>query len=269
MDIEFRGGSFVSLKDLEIPRDKGRPVINGKPYSRVSTVAGHINSMAGLGVWKQRHIALAVARRPDIQQELCMLTYEDKTRVDGLIEEALMRARDDEGNGKLLAARRGTVFHDATVVQGLPMPEPYQVASDGFFEALDRYGLEVVDTEVFVVNDRLEVAGTYDHKVVHRVTGRAYILDKKTGGKYWTVHAAQLDGYAGSVAYDHVNDVRMDLGVERDMGLIAHTDLVTGLTEISTVDLSWRPMDIAAAAHKAGSAANVKRIIGKLPEAVR
>ena len=81
-----------------------------RPFARVSNLAKGIDPMHGLGIWKLRHIALAVARRPDLQELLCTMTYQDGKAIDAVCEEAMIRAKDDgtDPEGKLKAAHRGT-----------------------------------------------------------------------------------------------------------------------------------------------------------------
>lgn len=253
---------------------KGQLATGERPYSRVSTVAQYIDPMHGLGIWKQRHIALAVARRPDLQALLCGLTYQDKKAVDACIEEALLRARDDDTDvdHKLTAAPRGTAFHTFTTpgaVEADPTFGPsiaaYRVAADKLAEELERAKLEIISSERFVVNDQLQLGGTYDHLVLDHSTGYVHVLDKKTGSHQWTVHAAQLDGYARSQHYDPVTGERTPLHPELDTstGFIASTDLATGRCIIHPVDLSTRLMDVARASHRANSSDAVKAIVGK------
>lgn len=265
---------------VEVPRDRWdrplikQPVGNPIPYSRISTVAQYINPSHALGVWKQRHIALAVSRRPDICDLLRTMTYQDKSRLDLVIEEALTRAKDDDTDAdhKLLAANKGTTFHEYVGSGVVPdhtygySLADYKIASERFYSALYKARLEIVSAGQFVVNDELKIAGTYDHLVRNLDTGFCFIMDEKTGSLHWSTHAAQLDGYARSAHYDPATGIRSPLVDEGELitnyGLIAATNLATGECKIYPVDLSGRPMDIAAGAHRYGSSKNIKAIVG-------
>jgi hypothetical protein len=245
-----------------------------RPYRRLSNLSRSIDPGFGLATWKLRHVMLSIARRPDLLDLLRGMTYQDGKAIGKIAEEALIRAKDDDTDSthKLLAAHKGTAFHQFTE-PGRPEPDPifgysladYVVAKEQFEEALVTARLEVVSSEQFVVNDRLASAGTYDHLVRDLDTGTVHLIDKKTGGMHWLSHAVQLEGYATAEHYDPVTGRRSPLheDLDVDLGFIAATDLDTGKCIITEIHLTTGKADLADAVHYANSAEGGKLLLGK------
>src|SRR4030042_85451 len=63
-----------------------------KDYPRISTLGDQISSGPGLNIWRGRHIALEVARNPDIAAVIAGLEYGDEY-LDEFIEDALERGK--------------------------------------------------------------------------------------------------------------------------------------------------------------------------------
>jgi hypothetical protein len=232
------------------------------PYTRISTLARALDGGYGLGIWRQRHIARAFARRPDLCDLVAGLDPDDTGALDGYIEEALVRARDD-GHATLLASNRGTGFHGAVQRPGAVVGmEP---AREALAAELERCRLEVVDREVFVVNDELRAAGTYDLLVRDLDLGSTHVLDIKTGKLRWVSHICQLDGYAGGVRYDWRTDTRSPIHSDLDpaLGFIAHVDLVSGKPSITEVHLHTGLAERAAALMAATRADAIRPLVGR------
>jgi hypothetical protein len=239
----------------------GRASVGGLvAYGRISTIAQYADPAYGLGVWQQRHGALAIARRPDLIALLCGLTYQQGKQVQAVIDEALMRAKDDDTDVecKLLASNLGTAFHQFST-PGCPEPDPahgpdlaqHRVALDALRVELDRLGLEIVSSERHVVHDGLGLAGTYDHIVVDRAIGTMHVLDKKTGRESWPTHIAQLEGYAEAEHYSLVTGERTPHAASADVGYIAGVQLATGRVRIARVLLDGQAIRRASATHAA------------------
>jgi hypothetical protein len=243
-----------------------------RPYRRMSSMATMIDPGYGLAIWKLRHTSLAIARRPDLQVLLCGLTYQDGKAIDAVVDEALVRAKDDDTDPeyKLRAANYGTAFHTFTT-PGCPDVDPvfgptladYRIAVDAFHEALEISKLEIVSSERFVVNDPLRAAGTYDHLVLDRTDGRVKVLDSKSGKMQWLSHVVQVEGYSNARHYDPATGRREPLHPDLDVseGFIAHAELSTGKVHITTIDLTTGKSRLATDVHVANQADTVKRLV--------
>lgn len=259
---------YDPLDELGVPRDQwGRPMLLPDPawgldpaawpdgkvekrqqadgrrhFARVSTACGWNDVAHGLSLWRQRMALLALARRPDLQAELCGLTYKDGKQIDAITDELLIRAADDGididemikpkagetvtdlGGGTLSAASRGTAWHAFTAPNRhghVPQIDPtfgprlaaYDVTAKAFAEALDRCGLELIEHERFGVDYARRLAGTVDHlaRVVKATkfsaaagldVGAVIVVDKKTGKMQWITHVTQLAMYSRCRPHD-------------------------------------------------------------------
>jgi hypothetical protein len=169
----------------EIQRDRwGRPLIEppdgGKPvaYTRVSTLAKSLDKQEALTKWKQRMTAIGVSQRPDLLALVQATREDDRKTLDDACEQALAAARSGA------AANTGTALHSFTerIDEGVPLEEI--VASDLIKADLAAYrervaGLRMLAAEVFVVQDDIKCAGTFDRLI--QIDGRAYVADIKTG----------------------------------------------------------------------------------------
>ena len=253
--------------DEGIERDRyGRPKIiqlnaAGEPtektiaYTRASTFAKALDDGAGLIAWKLRHAAVGIAQRPDLAQMAAALgrnpddfTKAKKAELDGIIE----TAHDASfGNAK---ANYGTAVHALTEPgnDGVAL-DPLAADVDSFKAACTALDLVVVDSEEFVVQDLVKVAGTYDHRILTArdlklggevivPAGTMMIADKKTGSLHISQNAIQLAVYAHSKAYDRATGARSDLEVSTEWALIAHIPARKGITEFYLVDIEagWK-----------------------------
>lgn len=272
--------------DIELPpRDRwGRPLLVPKgggeriPYTRMSTLANYICDQSGLATWEKRLLARGLAQREDLcamiaslpplhsakrdKKDLSAAEKREDTAVsaklDGWINEALEHA------GRSFKANAGTAVHGFTD-PGADLdcvPDRMKADVGSFLTYVGSGKLEILATEVFVVNDELGAAGSFDH--IGRFDllgfGAPCIVDKKTGqvdGK-GLAFAVQLAGYASSEVYDLDTDQRYPLealtqgeSVSRKYGYIAHIPLGAGRTDF------WR-VDIASGLHCARLATNVR-----------
>lgn len=262
---------FVDADIENPPRDRwSRPLLvppgGGEriAYTRMSTLANYICDQSGLATWEKRLLARGLAEREDLAAMIACLPplhsakrdkrdltaaekREDKAvsaKLDGYINEALEHA------GRSFKANAGTAVHGFTD-PGADLeyvPERMKGDVDSFLTYVGSGTLEILATEVFVVNEALGCAGSFDHIGRLNVPGfsQPCIVDKKTGqvdGKGLSF-AVQLAGYANAEVYDLDSDQRRPLesltGGERvttRYGYIAHIPLGAGRTDFYRVDL--------------------------------
>lgn len=223
--------SAVSDFEASIPRDRwDRPLIiprdkvgDPKAYRRASSVAEALEDHYGLNQWELRLTAQGLAERPDLV--FAVQTAKNSRDVGKIVEEAMDQA------GRNTASRNGSTVHRLTEIvdRGEDLPKGLAINVEAMLEQYVKVTsvLHVEETERFVVQDKIEVAGTYDRKVrvkrgPHK--GRILIGDLKTGQnlKYLGLKtSAQMAAYAAGEHYDLDGD-REPHGAERDWGLLIH-----------------------------------------------
>ena len=236
-------------------RDRwGRPVINGVPHTRASTMASTLSDASGLTDWKVRTAMRAVATTDSLRDRVATCSDDDKHQMRELQEQALTLG------GGTSAASTGTAIHSATEMadrgQDLTgLPDNLRRAADAYTQALTDHDLAPMDTstgglaaEGFVVNAALETAGSFDRIIQHLPTQNTAVLDIKTGARthkeaarYAMPWAIQTAIYAQGVPY--CNDRGLltwqDLGhtnppsVER--GVICHINITNPTKPIATL----------------------------------
>ena len=246
---------IVSVKsDIEsaIARDQwDRPKIiqpDGSlvAYRRASTVAEALEDHYGLHQWELRLTAEGLAQRPDLVNAIHGAS---KSEVGKIVEEALEQA------GASVASRNGTTMHGLTerIDKGLDLPSglPSNIEAMLAVYAKETERLRVLDTERFVVQDKIKVAGTYDRRVFDEKTGLTVIGDLKTGQSlaHLAVKApAQVAVYAAGVHYD-LDGEREPHGAERDKGLLIWLPWTDDPRE-AICELRWMDLRIGRAAIK-------------------
>lgn len=245
----------------EIQRDRwGRPLIEppegGKPvaYTRVSTLAKSLDKQEALTKWKQRMTAVGMSQRPDLLALVQATRDDDRKTLDDACEQALAAARSQA------AANTGTALHSFTerIDQGVPLEEI--IASDVIKADLAAYqqrmaNLQILASELFIVQDEIRCAGTFDRLVEY--DGRVYVADIKTGQhepNYPHGVAVQTAIYARGTGY-HPTKKRTaslaSIGVNLDRAILIH--LPAGQ---ATCELYW--LDIAAGWEMAQTATRVR-----------
>jgi hypothetical protein len=236
-----------------VPRDRyGRPLIippgGGEPvaYTRVSTFASALDDKSSLADWTSAMTLIGAAKDETLVRGARGLNYQrDKSRVRELVEQAKVLG------GANNARDEGTTLHGLTekLDAGHELPDlDAQTIAD-----LDAYrritaGLTPVLSETFVVNDELQVAGTFDRlldisadkALPPWLHGRRVIGDLKTGGVDYKIgsFALQLACYARGQLYDPVTGQRTPLGADESIGLVVHLPQRTGRAAIYAIDLT-------------------------------
>lgn len=231
----------------EVARDRwGRPLIDGKPHTRTSTLAKALDETANLMKWKARMTAIGLASAPDLIALVSTRDASDSSGLNELVERACERAGANRG------ADLGTAIHSATelVDYGEPtahLPAPILNDALAYRRAIDAAGLEPLCGEVFCVNATFTSAGTFD-RLVRDADGNVHILDVKTGGNpdayKWSglAWAMQTAVYATAKPYDPHKGVMewsdIDMPEPQPVtGIIAHIVQGTGVCRLLKVDV--------------------------------
>lgn len=256
----------TETQPVEIPRDRwARPLIQPpgggqpEPYTRASTLAKSIDDMNNLMAWKQRVTAVGLARRPDLLTGVSGLLASGGNPVsDWPAKKDLNRLCKDaaEAGGATTAATTGTGWHAFTEAldRGTPMGD--LLVDDATRARLEQYvrataGLEVIEVEMFVVNDRVQSAGTFD-RLLRLPDGRVAVADLKTGsdGDYPLGATIQMAIYAQGLRYDPATGQRTELHPDLDLstGLLIHLPQKGKGCRVIPVDLTrgWQAAQVAA-----------------------
>lgn len=200
---------FVDQTLPDRHKGNGQPKIDGKYFTRASSLAKTLEDQGGLINWKAKMAAKGVADSDQLRA-LAATTPIDDYRWRDIVERACEQA------GASNAADLGTSIHAATEAWDLndERPDgPREVVNDAeaYRQVCADNGLKPLAAEVFVANKELRTAGSFD-RLVEGPDGVARILDIKTIGAKkdaqaaakWTgvAWAIQIATYANSKPYD-------------------------------------------------------------------
>lgn len=184
-------------------------------YTRVSSMAETLSDSFGLGRWQQKNVVKGLLLRPDLLSAARVVSNEGE-----LYEIVDMAA---EAGDNHVAARNGTTVHRLTerIDRGedLPagLPDNYVAMLEVYDKEMRRHGFEVKSTEGFVVQDKVQCAGSYDKEMSR------YVGDVKTGQNLDHIvlkASMQLAIYAAGDHYDIGTYERVDFEVDRDRGIL-------------------------------------------------
>lgn len=239
------------------PPEGGKPV----PYIRVSKLAKELGDTYNLDQWRKRQVVLGMAKRADLVTLAQSAKPEDKQRLNEIAKSAMEAAESDR------AANIGTALHTFTeqVDDGVDidtMPADYRADMRAYRDAMAEAGIEVLAKELFVVNDHVQAAGTFDRLLRFTrgpLAGVVAVGDVKTGSSDPAFpHAVcqQIATYAHSHLYDPEKGrtgYLPDLGVSTTVGLLIHLPQGTGTCSLYTLDLDegWALVRTAAAVRAA------------------
>lgn len=257
-------GDAVELERGGVPRDRyGRALLYRKgslevePYTSASTLSDALFDDYGLARWDRRMIAKGIGMSRELAALAGSSTYstnlgeedegcnrEEGRKLDELVERGREMAKAHQ--------RRdwGSAFHQYTEDRdplGEP-PEEMEADIQSFWDELDRFGIKIVATEIFVANDELTAAGTGDHLVtVPWMPGKLVWLDKKTGRDFHPEKdMVQLTVYDGGDPYEVDDDgvhtrtsytEQFGMETSHELGITAHTPAGSGKTTLYPLDL--------------------------------
>jgi hypothetical protein len=252
----------------EVERKNGEPLIiqpdgSRLAYTRSSSLGDYMTDSAFLEAWHMRNLAVALGRRRDLADLAAVEPYTtgfaepDKPtkaasskRLDIIIEKALESVKINE------RADRGTVVHAVTEMdyEGyIPVTVITEFASFQEWIAINK--VRRIESELFVVNDDLRVAGTFDH--LFEVEGFGLVIgDTKNGRNANNLgFACQFANYSRSKWYNPATGERMAMndyvasryGIEGEvnqefallLSVKAAMDGGIGEVKVSEVDIEW------------------------------
>lgn len=238
---------MLDLGRVEVPRDRwGRPCLDGRSYTRVSTLAKVLDDTRALLNWNARITAIGLAKSEDLIAAVATTDPDDRKALDRIVEQAKERA------ASTAKATIGTATHAATelldrgdTLDGLP--DKVKTDAHAYRTSMNAHGLTPLAAEMFVVCDEVNAAGSFDRLL--QGPSRVLIGDIKTSGNpdtaKWasTAWAIQLATYAhakpwipgrGIVNWADIGLPQPDL----ERGLIIHIVQGTGKVRLHSVDLA-------------------------------
>lgn len=239
----------------EPKRDRyGRYLIEGKPYTRVTTFAASIDDRFNLEAWKQRMVAAGLVHRPDLFAQAAA-NIDDKKKLDRICADAVEAAKGGAG------ANLGTALHTFTeqvdLGQTPTIPEPWDADIAAYQQTLAEAGvrIDVEYVERIVVHHGLGIAGTFDRLVQVDGWPLPVIADLKTGNlehaSAFGAIAVQLACYSNAESlYDPASDSLSPMPpVDRTRGVVIHLPAGKATCTLYTVDLvaGWEAAQLCAA----------------------
>lgn len=285
----------------------GEPLIkqpdgSTKKYTRASSLGDYLTDQAFLEQWHMRNLAVALGRRPDLADQCAIEPYttgfdepEQKIKsasarnLDGLIARALDAFKISE------RADRGTVVHAVTET-GYDGYVPVSVIGESaaFQEFIAVNEIIRLGSEIFVVNDDLRVAGTFDHLWYVPAMESVVIGDTKNGRNQNNLgFSIQFANYANSMVYSPATGARTSLEefareAFLDLGMESERITVDGMPPInravalllsvkeneakaSDVDIKWgyEQCQLAAAVRDARGSEAGKVLQSKIVKSVK
>lgn len=229
----------------EIKRNgRKQPVVNGKTYSRTTTVVGRAEDKSGLLNYYLGLGAAGMHDAPDLQVAWANLGPEDRQEKRRILDALQERAG---GNAK---AEIGTAIHSVTesVDYGhdlSTLPPSFVADALAYRGVIDRLNLTPVAGEIFVVNEELGCAGTLDRILLG--SKGPIVGDIKTSSRADSVKfslanwSAQIAAYANGKPVLHDQIVEWEeVGLEQpslEHGVVIHVQQGKAIGNAYRVDL--------------------------------
>lgn len=248
---------------LKFVKGKSTPV-NAEGYTRVSTLAGALDDKSNLGEWLAANAMVGMVKDPSIAAQVGSLAskYDNPWYVpEGkkAIKPLIKRAQEVGGSDR--ASGMGTSLHEFTeVIDEGRWPEyaPAELIPwlHAYKERMAEF--ECLGMELFVVNDELKTAGSFD-RLWRMPDGRVVVADLKSGRsdpQYPAKVQIQVATYANSVRYDQVTGERSPLHEDLDVteGLLVHAPILGG----GKPEVKVYPLDLARGMELARLAVQVR-----------
>ena len=270
---EFERGKFGWAKIAQ--PDGGEEL-----YRRATTVAGYMEDKEGLIGWKSAMAAFGFAKSKSLLSALSVLDWKnDKDKVKDIVTRAQSLGGADD------AADLGTAFHRVIERHVAGEVIDYDTLPDGFGDALDAFiqfskdfGLTVAASELTVVDDAHQIAGTADAVFTFNedVTTPFGKLEAGVGviGDFKTGSVSELSGMKMSQQlsiYSHADPYHAGKGIRTewpcsinsDIGLVLKVDLDSGVIVPWWLDLKaayeWIELSLKVAATRTKARKAIKQ----------
>jgi hypothetical protein len=231
-------------------------------FTRPSTLAKSLDDTTALALWRTRKTAHGLLMRPDLMTRIAGVVakgkgdteydHQSKRAVNAICNEAAEAAKVSVG------ASAGTGFHELTEALDEGLPLDFVTDADRQRVEAYRYAtryLEPLEAEVFVVNDIVHAAGTFD-RLWRLPDGRVVVGDLKSGKSealYPLSTTIQIAVYANGKKYDPVTGERTEIHPDLDprVGLLVHMP-PSGGCELYELDLmlGWKAAWVAMQARE-------------------
>ena len=270
---EFERGKFGWAKIAQ--PDGGEEL-----YRRATTVAGYMEDKEGLIGWKSAMAAFGFAKSKSLLSALSVLDWKnDKDKVKDIVSRAQSLGGADD------AADLGTAFHRVIERHVAGEVIDYDTLPDGFGDALDAFiqfskdfGLTVEASELTVVDDAHQIAGTADAVFSFNedittpfgklAAGVGVIGDFKTGSVSelsGMKMSQQLSIYSHADPYHAGKGIRTEwpCSINSDIGLVLKVDLDSGVIVPWWLDLKaayeWIELSLKVAATRTKARKAIKQ----------
>lgn len=270
---EFERGKFGWAKIAQ--PDGGEEL-----YRRATTVAGYMEDKEGLIGWKSAMAAFGFAKSKSLLSALSVLDWKnDKDKVKDIVSRAQSLGGADD------AADLGTAFHRVIerhvageVIDYDTLPEGFGDALDAFIQFSKDFGLTVAASELTVVDDAHQIAGTADAVFTfdEDITTPFGKLEAGVGviGDFKTGSVSELSGMKMSQQlsiYSHADPYHAGKGIRTewpcsinsDIGLVLKVDLDSGVIVPWWLDLKaayeWIELSLKVAATRTKARKAIKQ----------
>jgi len=241
---------------IDVPRDRwGRPQIDGRSYTRASTLAKALDDTSNLTKWASRMTAVGLAKADDLVAAVATTSPDNKRELDALVKQAQERA------GSTASRSIGTATHTATEMadrgESLDgLPAGIRRDADAYRARMAATGLVPLAAEMFVVCDEVNAAGSFDRLLAG--PSRTLIGDIKTSASPDTAKWSALAWSIQLATYAHAKPWTPDRGIvewadlglpapDQERGLVMHIVQGTGQVRLYSIDLvaGWQAARLA------------------------
>lgn len=184
-------------------------------YTRVTTMAETLSDSYGLARWQKGNVVKGLVLRPSLLNTARIVKNPGELYEIVDIAEELGDEKQAAANGTFMHRLTEMVDHGYDLPDGLP--DNILAMVDAYVAEMARHHFTAHETEEFVVQDTIQVAGTFDKRIDH------FIGDVKTGQNLDLMAlktTMQVAMYAAGTSYDLGTAERGALDVDRDRGVL-------------------------------------------------
>ena len=227
------------------------PTGDVQAYTRATTISGCTDDTSNLQSWFARMVLIGIGLKSHLYARAVTTDAENRKALNQLAEDCA------EQGGANSRREMGTATHKlverAIADPDYEVPDLFRRDVEAILAAVEANGFEIVTdwSEVMVVIDRLQIAGTCDLILRRKSDGQLFIVDLKTGALSSMAYAhlsysCQLAIYANGdniyrqgKAKDGSEDERLPMPpIDRDTAYIIHCEPGSGEATFYTVNLT-------------------------------